>query len=104
MRSVIASESAQNTRIEWLTTQVGDLQVEVADARQQEAADAAKLTADVDDLRSLASRDDRYDDTELRAAVRDNQSNLAELNSLVDNDAGKQREHNWHRRISRGHT
>ncbi|CAI8034004.1 hypothetical protein GBAR_LOCUS19170 [Geodia barretti] len=88
VRSVIASESAQNTRIEWLTTQVGDLQVEVADARQQEASDAAKLTADVDDLRSLASRDDRYDDTELRAAVRDNQSNLAELNSLVDNDAG----------------
>ena len=88
VRSVIASESAQNTRIEWLTTQVGDLQVEVADPRQQEASDAAKLTADVDDLRSLASRDDRYDDTELRAAVRDNQSNLAELNSLVDNDAG----------------
>ncbi len=88
VRSLVASESAQNTRIEWLTTQVGDLQVEVADARQQEAADAAKLTADVDDLRSLASRDDRYDDTELRAAVRDNQSNLAELNSLVDNDAG----------------
>ena len=88
VRSLVASESAQNTRIEWLTTQVGDLQVEVADARQQEASDAAKLTADVDDLRSLASRDDRYDDTELRAAVRDNQSNLAELNSLVDNDAG----------------
>ena len=88
VRSLVASESAQNTRIEWLTTQVGDLHVEVADARQQEAADAAKLTADVDDLRSLASRDDRYDDTELRAAVRDNQSNLAELNSLVDNDAG----------------
>ena len=88
VRSLVASESAQNTRIEWLTTQVGDLQVEVADARQQEAADAAKLTADVDDLRSLASRDDRYDDTELREAVRDNQSNLAELNSLVDNDAG----------------
>ena len=88
VRSLVASESAQNTRIEWLTTQVGDLQVEVADARQQEAADAAKLTADVDDLRSLASRDDRYDDTELRSAVRDNQSNLAELNSLVDNDAG----------------
>ncbi len=88
VRSLVASESAQNTRIEWLTTQVGDLQVEVADARQQEAADAAKLTADVDDIRSLASRDDRYDDTELRAAVRDNQSNLAELNSLVDNDAG----------------
>ena len=89
VRSLVASESAQNTRIEWLTTQVGDLQVEVADARQQEASDAAKLTADVDDLRSLASRDDRYDDTELRAAVRDNQSNLAELNSLVDNDAGR---------------
>ena len=88
VRSLVASESAQNTRIEWLTTQVGDLQVEIADARQQEASDAAKLTADVDDLRSLASRDDRYDDTELRAAVRDNQSNLAELNSLVDNDAG----------------
>ena len=88
VRSLVASESAQNTRIEWLTTQVGDLHVEVAGARQQEAADAAKLTADVDDLRSLASRDDRYDDTELRAAVRDNQSNLAELNSLVDNDAG----------------
>ena len=88
VHSLVASESAQNTRIEWLTTQVGDLQVEVADARQQEASDAAKLTADVDDLRSLASRDDRYDDTELRAAVRDNQSNLAELNSLVDNDAG----------------
>ena len=88
VRSLVASESAQNTRIEWLTTQVGDLQVEVATARQQEAADAAKLTADMDDLRSLASRDDRYDDTELRAAVRDNQSNLAELNSLVDNDAG----------------
>ena len=88
VRSLVASESAQNTRIEWLTAQVGDLQVEVADARQQEASDAAKLTADVDDLRSLASRDDRYDDTELRAAVRDNQSNLAELNSLVDNDAG----------------
>ena len=89
VRSLVTSESAQNTRIEWLTTQVGDLQVEVADARQQEAADAAKLTADVDDLRSLASRDDRYDDTELREAVRDNQSNLAELNSLVDNDAGR---------------
>ena len=88
VRSLVASESAQNSRIEWLTTQVGELQVEVADARQQEASDAAKLTADVDDLRSLASRDDRYDDTELRAAVRDNQSNLAELNSLVDNDAG----------------
>ena len=89
VRSLVASESAQNTRIEWLTTQVGDLQVEVADARQQESADAAKLTADVDELRSLASRDDRYDDTELRSAVRDNQSNLAALNSLVDNDAGR---------------
>ena len=88
VRSVIASESAQNIQIEWLTAQVGNMQVEIAESRQQEAADAAKLTADVDDLRSLASRDDRYDDTELRAAVRDNQSNLAELNSLVDNDAG----------------
>ena len=88
VRSVIASESAQNIQIEWLTAQVGNMQVEIAESRQQEAADAAKLTADVDDLRSLALRDDRYDDTELRAAVRDNQSNLAELNSLVDNDAG----------------
>ena len=88
VRSLVASESAQNTRIEWLTTQVGNMQVEIAESHQQEAADAAKLTADVDGLRSLASRDDRYDDTELRAAVRDNQSNLAELNSLVDNDAG----------------
>ena len=88
VRSVIASESAQNTQIEWLTTQVGDLQVEIAESRQKEAAESSKITADVDDLRSLASRDDRYDDTELRAAVRDNQSNLAELNSLVDNDAG----------------
>ena len=89
VRSLVASESAQNTRIEWLTTQVGDLHAEVAAARQQEAADAAKLTADVEELRSLASRDDRYDDAELRSAVRDNQTNLAELNRFVDNDAGR---------------
>ena len=88
VRSVIVSESAQNIQIEWLTAQVGNMQVEIAESRQKEAAESSKITTDVDDLRSLASRDDRYDDTELRAAVRDNQSNLAELNSLVDNDAG----------------
>ena len=88
VRSLVASESAQNTRIEWLTTQVGNMQVEIAESRQKEAAESSKITTDLDDLRSLASRDDRYNDTELRAAVRDNQSNLAELNSLVDNDAG----------------
>ena len=43
VRSLVASESAQNTRIEWLTTQVGDLQVEIADARQQEASECRKV-------------------------------------------------------------
>ena len=88
VRSLVASESAQNTRIEWLTTQVGNMQVEIAESRQKEAAESTKITTDLEELRGMASRDDRYDDNELRSAVRDNQSNLAELNSLVDNDAG----------------
>ena len=85
---VMEDVSTQSAQIEALAAQVGNLQTDLAEAREAEVDDVAELRAGIEDLRGQNSMPVEFDDSALKSEIGELRDSIAKLegriSSIVD--------------------